>query len=119
MIIPYIVIYVIYDLFFRLFQVTLRQDAQSVFTDDVVFENSLGPINFKTDSVYSGFLEGNFLIVVLLDQNNKYNVYILHSLLLFLDSPSSSVQGIVTEEGHFDGHISTPTEHFYIEPAKR
>ena len=48
-------------LFFRLFQVTLRQDAQSVFTDDVVFENSLGPINFKTDSVYSGFLEGNFL----------------------------------------------------------
>jgi len=54
---------------FRLFQVTLRQDAQSVFTDDVVFENSLGPINFKTDSVYSGFLEGNFLIVVLLDQN--------------------------------------------------
>jgi disintegrin and metalloproteinase domain-containing protein 10 len=76
----------------RLFQVTLRQDAQSVFTDDVVFENSLGPINFKTDSVYSGFLE---------------------------DSPSSSVQGIVTEEGHFDGHISTPTEHFYIEPAKR
>ena len=50
---------------------------------------------------------------------NKYNVYILHRLLLFLDSPSSSVQGIVTEEGHFDGHISTPTEHFYIEPAKR
>jgi hypothetical protein len=25
----------------------------------------------------------------------------------------------VTEEGHFDGHISTPTEYFYIEPAKR
>ena len=60
MIIPNIVIYVVCDLFFRLFQVTLRQDAQSVFTDDVVFENSLGPINFKTDSVYSGFLEGNF-----------------------------------------------------------
>ena len=58
--------------------------------------------------------------MVLLDQNNEYNVYILlHRLLLFLDSPSSSVQGIVTEEGHFDGHISTPTEHFYIEPAKR
>ena len=41
------------------------------------------------------------------------------SLLTSLDSPSSSVQGIVTEEGHFDGHISTPTEYFYIEPAKR
>ena len=61
-------------------------------------------------------------MVVLSGQNYIYiniYIYILHRALLFLDSPSSSVQGIVTEEGHFDGHISTPTEHFYIEPAKR
>ena len=43
---------------YRLFKVTIRQDAQSVFADDVIFENSLGPINFNKDSVYSGFLEG-------------------------------------------------------------
>ena len=43
---------------FRLFKVTIRQDAQSVFADDVIFENSLGPINFNKDKVYSGFLEG-------------------------------------------------------------
>ena len=50
---------------FRLFQVTIRQDAQSVFTDDVVFENSLGPINFQTDNVYSGFLEGKIKLSVI------------------------------------------------------
>ena len=43
---------------YRLFKVTIRQDAQSVFADDVIFENSLGPIDFNKDSVYSGFLEG-------------------------------------------------------------
>ena len=69
--------------FFRLFQVTLRQDAQSVFTDDVVFENSLGPINFKTDSVYSGFLEGNFFNggtfrpEILIDEINTMHIYFI------------------------------------------
>ena len=46
-------------------------------------------------------------------------INIIIFLLNFSDLPSSSVQGIVTEEGHFDGHISTPTDHFYIEPATR
>ena len=37
-----------------------------------------------------------------------------------VDLPSSSaVHGIVTEDGLFDGHISTPEEHYYIEPASR
>ena len=37
-----------------------------------------------------------------------------------LDLPSSSaVHGIVTEDGLFDGHISTPEEYYYIEPASR
>ena len=32
---------------------------------------------------------------------------------------SSAVHGIVTEDGLFDGHISTPVEDYYIEPASR
>ena len=55
----------------------------------------------------------------ILDETTCLSTHLLHLLLTFSDSPSSSVQGIVTEEGHFDGHISTPTEYFYIEPAKR
>ena len=73
----------LYTIFFRLFQVTLRQDAQSVFTDDVVFENSLGPINFKTDSVYSGFLEGNFSNSGILDQNDEINTVYIYFILYY------------------------------------
>lgn len=32
---------------------------------------------------------------------------------------TTSVQGILTKEGLFDGHISTPDEVYYIEPASR
>ena len=44
---------------FRLFLVSLQNSAQDVFSDDVIFENSQGPISFNTDHIYSGFLEGN------------------------------------------------------------
>ena len=57
---------------YRLFKVTIRQDAQSVFADDVIFENSLGPIDFNKDSVYSGFLEGK-----------KYTKLVQDSLIVF------------------------------------
>lgn len=32
---------------------------------------------------------------------------------------SSTVQGIVTKDGLFDGHISTSVDDYYIEPASR
>ncbi len=32
---------------------------------------------------------------------------------------SSSVHGIFTKDGLFDGHIVTPDESYYIEPAAR
>lgn len=71
----------------------LHRAADSVFADDVVIENSLGdPIHYATERVYSGALS---------------------------DTPSSSVHGIVGADGQFDGHISTPSEHYYVEPAKR
>ena len=38
---------------------------------------------------------------------------------LHADVPESSVHGVLTEDGYFDGHISTPLEQYYIEPAKR
>ena len=44
----------------------------------------------------------------------------IHSICTFsTDTPGSSVHGILGDEGHFDGHISTPNEHYYIEPAAR
>lgn len=36
-----------------------------------------------------------------------------------LDSPDATVHGILTEDGLFDGHISTPHEEYYVEPAHR
>ena len=39
---------------------------------------------------------------------------------IFVDLPdASAVHGIVTKDGLFDGHISTPLEEYYIEPASR
>ena len=58
---------------YRLFKVTIRQDAQSVFADDVIFENSLGPIDFNRDSVYSGFLEGKQYQKVVQDSSIVFN----------------------------------------------
>lgn len=39
--------------------------------------------------------------------------------LLFTDDENSHVHGILTSDNLFDGTISTKTEHFYIEPAKK
>ena len=49
-----------FSFFSRIFLVSLQRSAQDVFSDDVVFENSRGPISFNADKVYSGFLEGIF-----------------------------------------------------------
>ena len=36
------------------------------------------------------------------------------------DTPTATVHGIVdAETGLFDGHISTPSETYYVEPAHR
>ena len=43
----------------------------------------------------------------------------LFSFVLIADTPDSSVHGILTPDGHFDGHISTPSGSYYVEPAKR
>ena len=36
----------------------LVHSGDSIFSNDVSFENTAGPIDFKTDRVYSGTIEG-------------------------------------------------------------
>ncbi|KAK7069874.1 hypothetical protein SK128_009120 [Halocaridina rubra] len=74
-----------------LFKLRLKRDA-SIFADDVVFESSEGPIDFDFSKVYSGTLEDDHL---------------------------AKVEGVVTKEGLFDGHVATPNELYYLEPASR
>nr|XP_045622602.1 uncharacterized protein LOC123773138 [Procambarus clarkii] len=75
----------------RLFRIRLRRDA-SIFAEDVVFESTDGPIDFDLGKVYSGSLE---------------------------DEELARVEGVVTREGLFDGHVATPNELYYVEPASR
>ncbi|XP_066997248.2 disintegrin and metalloproteinase domain-containing protein 10 [Anabrus simplex] len=75
----------------RDFHMQLIPDT-SVFADDVVFESTKGPIDFDRSKAYTGSLEGD---------------------------ETATVEGVVTEDGLFDGTVSTPVEEFYIEPASR
>ena len=52
-----------FDFHLRLFRLQLYPSRDSVFTRDVVFENTLGPIEFNSDQVYSGFLEGDISLM--------------------------------------------------------
>ena len=77
----------------RLFQVELLRDEDSIFADDAIFENGVGAaIDYDREKVYVGRLA---------------------------DTPHATVHGIVDAEGSFDGHISTPSETYYVEPAHR
>ncbi|ROT78498.1 putative disintegrin and metalloproteinase domain-containing protein 10 isoform X2 [Penaeus vannamei] len=76
---------------FGLFKLRLRRDT-SIFAEDVVFESSNGVVDFDVGKIYSGRLE---------------------------DDDLAEVQGVVTKEGLFDGHVATPNELYYLEPASR
>ncbi|XP_018015066.1 uncharacterized protein LOC108671972 [Hyalella azteca] len=75
----------------RLFHLRLRRDA-SVFSPDVEFESSDGAVNFDIHKTYSGYLH---------------------------DDDQTEVEGLVTSDGLFDGHIRSPNELYYLEPAHR
>ena len=77
---------------FRLFRLRLKEAGERVFSRDVTFENSSGEIPFSLGKVLSGSLE---------------------------DDGLASVDGVLTEDGNFDGHIQTRDGLFYIEPANR
>ena len=40
----------------------LYPSGDSIYSPDVVFENSIGQIDYKTDRVYSGILQGDLNI---------------------------------------------------------
>ena len=63
-----------------------------MFSKDVTFENTAGTIDFSPRKVFSGYLEDDHL---------------------------AQVDGIVTSDGAFDGHVQTRDQLFYIEPSNR
>ncbi|CAK9794894.1 Disintegrin and metalloproteinase domain-containing protein 10 [Anthophora plagiata] len=65
---------------------------RSLFTSDATFESTNGPISFDTAHTYVGTVMG--------DEN-------------------AMVQGLVTEDGLFDGTVVTGFEEYYIEPTNR
>ncbi|XP_076294427.1 disintegrin and metalloproteinase domain-containing protein 10 [Lasioglossum baleicum] len=76
----------------RVFKMRLTRDT-SLFGEDVVFEGSSGrEIAFDPHHAYTGTLD---------------------------DDENSSVHGIVTEDGLFDGTIFTASDEIYIEPVSR
>lgn len=75
----------------RDFNLILRTDDK-IFADDVVFDSTSRTMMYDTRRVYTGVLEGE---------------------------EDSLVQGLVTEEGLFDGTIFSKNEIFYVEPVKR
>ncbi|XP_036149690.1 LOW QUALITY PROTEIN: disintegrin and metalloproteinase domain-containing protein 10 [Monomorium pharaonis] len=64
----------------------------SLFSKDVSFESTNGPISFDTSHSYVGTV---------------------------LEDESAVVQGVVTQDGLFDGSVVTRFEEYYIEPTSR
>ncbi|KZC05932.1 Disintegrin and metalloproteinase domain-containing protein 10, partial [Dufourea novaeangliae] len=65
---------------------------RSLFSKDATFEDTNGPIIFDTSHSYVGTV---------------------------LEDETATVQGIVTEDGLFDGSLVTGFEEYYIEPTSR
>ena len=64
-----------------------------MFAKDVKFENTKGEIAFSSRrKIFSGHLE---------------------------DDQHATVDGIITADGSFDGHIQTRDQLFYVEPSNR
>ncbi|XP_065333192.1 disintegrin and metalloproteinase domain-containing protein 10 isoform X1 [Cloeon dipterum] len=78
--------------FNRTYKLRLFPDV-SVFSNDVTFEGTRGPVSFDLDRAYEGTLD---------------------------DDESVEVKGLVTSEGLFDGSLTWPNgESIYVEPTSR
>ncbi|XP_048507468.1 disintegrin and metalloproteinase domain-containing protein 10-like [Athalia rosae] len=75
----------------KMWTIKLVRDG-GLFADDAIFENSDGIISFDTNRAYVGSI---------------------------LEDENASVQGVVTEEGLFDGTVWSGLEEYYIEPSSR
>ena len=76
----------------RLFRLRLLESSANVFSKDIQFESTGGAIDFSRSKVFSGYLEDDHL---------------------------AQVDGILTSDGSFDGHVQTRDQLFYIEPSNR
>ena len=87
----------------------LYPSGDSIYSPDVVFENSVGLIDYQTDRVYSGILEGDLSVL-----KSKSNIN-----LLTLDDKNARVYGILDAKGVFDGHVDAHDDVFFIEPSEK
>lgn len=55
----------------REFRLVLRQDPLSVFSSDVVIENSDGPMDYDISRIYTGSLEGKFEFSLNIEKLNE------------------------------------------------
>ncbi|KAG8035466.1 hypothetical protein G9C98_006912 [Cotesia typhae] len=71
---------------------TMRLVPDTVFAKDAVFEGTNGPIAFDSSHSYTGTVA---------------------------EDDNAIVEGILTEDGLFDGSVSTTSEDYYFEPTSR
>ena len=95
-----------------MFRLPLAEDSQNIFSDDITFETTEGKIFFDKSKIFSGFLEGNDIVFLIINAKTNPTVIVV-------DDEFSRVDGIFTSDGLFDGHIQTRDTLFYVEPAKR
>ena len=69
---------------FRTFKLELVPDY-SVFSNDVIFESTNGPISFEPTIVYRGTLRGKFLADFYLIDRDNYRLLAKYFLLLITD----------------------------------
>ncbi|XP_076081631.1 disintegrin and metalloproteinase domain-containing protein 10-like [Mytilus galloprovincialis] len=79
-----------FEAFSRKWSVKLKRDA-NIFHNNIIIENSKGPVTYDFDSAYTGKIEGE----------------------------KSHVFGTVTKTGHFEGQIQLHKDSFVIEKASR
>lgn len=101
----------------RLFKIRLRRSASEVFADDVVFESTQGPIDYETDRIYEGELEGKLRLSS--TRCDFQSIFLFFSELNNADDDQSSVSAVLSLTGHLDATVSTASETYYVEPSSR
>lgn len=50
--------------YYRDFKIELREDPSSIFSSDIIIENTNGPVDYDLSRIYTGKLEGKFTIYI-------------------------------------------------------
>lgn len=54
-----------YFLYYRDFKIELREDPSSIFSSDIIIENTNGPVDYDLSRIYTGKLEGKFQFILI------------------------------------------------------